>query len=224
MAKCPKCERRKGKRYCPALDEGICAQCCAEHRLKTIACPQDCPHLQAEYYQLERRAQRAKSEGKRFLSSIQQHFFTEESRRFAFHLQADCFWWMREHGGLPNRGVIEALEELRDSLSPVYVPVSLQPLAEFLQKLLNVSPRYTSLSKSSFTREHCRRAIVTLADSIRSLGEAESDGFYREIESYFGKLDFEADLQYSPAEELEGSSQDTPKGYQERRSGLIVPD
>lgn len=43
--KCVKCGARKGKRACPALKGDICAQCCGEHRLKSIACPSDCAWL-----------------------------------------------------------------------------------------------------------------------------------------------------------------------------------
>lgn len=225
MAKCAKCERRKGKRHCPALEGGICPQCCAEHRLNTIACPKDCSYLQAEYYQLERRAQKARSEGKRFLASIQKRFFTEESRQFAFQLQADCYWWMDNKGVLSNAEVLRALEELGESLSPVHVPRGRpHPLGEFLGELLKVSKRYTSLERGNFKREHVGRVIAILAESLREQGDGESDSFYREIESYFGQLDFEADLDYSPTEELKGSRASAPPGYEERRSGLIVPE
>jgi len=59
MAKCPRCSSRKGKRRCPALEVEICAQCCAEGRLTTIACPQTCEYLASELYQHERRKVRA---------------------------------------------------------------------------------------------------------------------------------------------------------------------
>ena len=42
---CIYCERRKGKRTCPALGGMICTQCCGEHRLREITCPRDCVHL-----------------------------------------------------------------------------------------------------------------------------------------------------------------------------------
>jgi hypothetical protein len=42
MAKCPKCSTRKAKRSCPGIGGEICPSCCAENRLKSIPCPQDC--------------------------------------------------------------------------------------------------------------------------------------------------------------------------------------
>lgn len=224
MAKCPKCESRKGKRYCPALDDGICPSCCAEHRLETIACPQDCPHLKAEFYQLERRAQKAKSHGKRFLESIGKLFFTEESRQFAYHVQADCYWWMRKSGPLENGTVLQVLDQVKASLSPIQLPeAGTHPLAQFLGQLLETSHRYRKLRGAQFRDAHVNRALSTLADRVRSLGDEASDEFYRDLESYFGELDFEADLQYSPEEELR-EAKTRPQGYQKRQSGLIIPE
>lgn len=42
---CPLCRRRKGKRYCPAIGEKICAACCGSKRRVEIACPEDCVYL-----------------------------------------------------------------------------------------------------------------------------------------------------------------------------------
>jgi hypothetical protein len=43
---CPICQRRKGKRACPAKGEAICSQCCGREREVTIGCPFDCVYLQ----------------------------------------------------------------------------------------------------------------------------------------------------------------------------------
>ena len=43
---CPVCQLRKEKRFCLALHERICAQCCGEQREVTIDCPSECPYLQ----------------------------------------------------------------------------------------------------------------------------------------------------------------------------------
>jgi hypothetical protein len=47
MALCPLCRKRKGRRWCPARREEICAVCCGTKRLVEIACPSDCPYLQS---------------------------------------------------------------------------------------------------------------------------------------------------------------------------------
>jgi hypothetical protein len=43
--KCVLCGRRKGKRYCPAKNDSICAQCCGEKRILEIDCPDSCEYL-----------------------------------------------------------------------------------------------------------------------------------------------------------------------------------
>ena len=45
MPKCVLCETRKPRRYCPAKNGDICAQCCGTSREVTLACPFDCDYL-----------------------------------------------------------------------------------------------------------------------------------------------------------------------------------
>src|SRR5512140_3384823 len=47
--KCPLCEQRSGKRFCPGVNGYICALCCGQAREITIDCPFECPHLQEAY-------------------------------------------------------------------------------------------------------------------------------------------------------------------------------
>jgi hypothetical protein len=43
---CSICEKRKEKRFCPAVHGRICPQCCGESREVTLDCPSDCIYLQ----------------------------------------------------------------------------------------------------------------------------------------------------------------------------------
>ena len=43
---CPLCSTRKEKRFCPALHEKICPQCCGREREVSLDCPSECPYLQ----------------------------------------------------------------------------------------------------------------------------------------------------------------------------------
>lgn len=45
MASCPLCQKRKGRRACPAKGEAICSVCCGQKRRVEIACPEDCVYL-----------------------------------------------------------------------------------------------------------------------------------------------------------------------------------
>ena len=42
---CPLCHQKKARRFCPALQKGICPVCCGTKRLVEIDCPADCPYL-----------------------------------------------------------------------------------------------------------------------------------------------------------------------------------
>jgi hypothetical protein len=43
---CPICNKRKEKRFCPAVHGRICPQCCGEQREMTLDCPSECVYLQ----------------------------------------------------------------------------------------------------------------------------------------------------------------------------------
>jgi hypothetical protein len=43
---CAICEKRKEKRFCPAVHGRICPQCCGEQREVTLDCPSGCVYLQ----------------------------------------------------------------------------------------------------------------------------------------------------------------------------------
>jgi hypothetical protein len=54
---CAICERRKEKRFCPAIHGRICPQCCGEQREVTLDCPSDCVYLiQARQHEKPRSA------------------------------------------------------------------------------------------------------------------------------------------------------------------------
>ena len=43
---CAICEKRREKRFCPAVHGRICPQCCGEQREVTLDCPSNCVYLQ----------------------------------------------------------------------------------------------------------------------------------------------------------------------------------
>lgn len=225
MAKCPKCQARKGKRFCPALEQEICSQCCGTHRLESIPCPQTCTYLASEHYQLARRKNRAQTQGRAFIESLMRLFATEDRRKFAFYLQADVYWWMKKNGPLTNDRCSQVLDELKSRLSPLFVPPSRpEPLARFLYDLISETPRYIQQIPRSLNRDRRLRCLAVLADHIRNHGGADTLSYHDELAGYFGQLDFEADLDYSPAEELERKrSGKSPKGFHESAGGLILP-
>jgi hypothetical protein len=63
--KCLFCEKRKGKRHCPAKNGYICPVCCGEKRGVEINCPLDCTYyVEGQKYQQEKVSrQRLRKEG-----------------------------------------------------------------------------------------------------------------------------------------------------------------
>ena len=63
--KCLICEKRKGKRHCPAKNGYICPVCCGEKRGVEIDCPLDCTYYVEgqKYYQEKVSRQRLRKEG-----------------------------------------------------------------------------------------------------------------------------------------------------------------
>jgi len=43
---CAICDKRKEKRFCPAVHRRICPQCCGEQREVTLDCPSECVYLE----------------------------------------------------------------------------------------------------------------------------------------------------------------------------------
>lgn len=228
MAKCKHCGLKKGKRSCPALDDFICAQCCGTHRLQAIQCPADCSYLQSEFYQQERRNQKARSRGKKFLQSVEDNFRSEAARGFAFMVQADVYWWCSRHSGLPNLPIARALESACSSLAQISVVQNADnPLAGFLGKLLSESSRYGSLRSEDFKADSQRSVLEKLAARVEAHSGKENSGescsFLDELNSYFDQLDFEADLDYCPLDELEGDNETGAGEKNEPGGGLILP-
>ncbi len=224
MPKCPRCATRKGKRYCPALRESICPQCCADERLKTIPCPRDCEYLAGELYQHKRRKERALSQGKAFVDLQSSLFQDEPVREFVFKLEADIFFFSRSNGPVSDSALADTLDALKNLSSKIFVPErSPHPIFGFLAERLGDSTRYPS--GPGFGTEQKVKAMGKLASHVRSLAQgaqasAPTLKHHEMISSFFGALDFESDLDYSP---------DDPRGAEGSRaekrspSGLILP-
>ena len=224
MAKCPKCSTRKGKRYCPALTTEICSLCCAEHRLQTIACPQDCPHLASEFYQQGRRRDRAASEGRRFGEALNEMFEDGDRRQLAFILQADVFYFAERNGEVTNGNVLEALQHVEGSLGTIVTAGSPpHPLAAFLAERIERGVPQTEL-RSRLNDEEVVRVVRAIARHVGQVGKGDSTEYLAEIRAFFGALDFVADLDYDPSEgdpnEGETATPDEPK---RSAGGLILP-
>jgi len=205
MATCPMCTSRKGKRYCPALDKLICSKCCAAHRLGLIQCPPDCEHLASEHYQLARRKQRATSSGRRLLETLATLFLYDDSREFAFLVSADLYWWMVRQRPMMN-GELAAAFELAAAPNSAGGEVGSLPgdLGRYLAELAERGRRHQKPIRGADSARRKADVFRSIASHLSGL-DAGSESFHADVEDYFSKLDFVADLDYSPEEELIGN-------------------
>jgi hypothetical protein len=220
MAKCPQCSTRKGKRYCPALATEICSLCCAEHRLQTIACPQDCPHLASEFYQQGRRRDRAASEGRRFADALNEMFEDGDRRQLAFILQADVFYFARQNGDVTNAVVLEAFQHVEGLMGTIVTSGSPPHLlAAFLAERIERGVPHTEL-RSRLNDEEVLRVVRAITRHVNHLGVSDGTEYLTEIRAFFSALDFVADLDYDPSE---GQTDDAPDEPKRSSGGLILP-
>ena len=209
MAKCHQCQSRKGKRHCPALEKEICPVCCAEGRLNTISCPITCPFLSAEHYQQRRRQERARSRGKGFIRLLEDLFPDPAERSFAFNLQADAYYFLSSSPA-DDASVARAFESVRNASSTIVVPVpGSDSLARFLLERLADPERYPA--RPGLDSKVRARILEKLIAHVGSLGGEGSHRYEELLSSFFGALDFEADLDYSPSDSEAGSAA-APRG------------
>jgi hypothetical protein len=195
VATCPRCSSRKAKRPCPALGAEICAVCCAEGRLKTILCPLDCPYLQSEHYQSGRRRARALSRGRKFRENVETAFPDAMERDLAAKIYADIYYFAANEGPVTDRAIAEAGDALRGLSPPAEAPPApAAPLALYLRERLGDASRYPDPRGSA----RAARVLGRIAERARSMAGEDTRLIEEEITAFFGALDFEADLDYSP--------------------------
>jgi hypothetical protein len=135
MSKCIYCHERKGKRSCPALNGQICSQCCGEHRVVHIACPDDCVYLDANSaYQQKRSGERFALERREFYKTL----FDLGGERAAalFNLvEVTAYGSFHDRRDSQDGDVIAGVQSLRRTLSPLHIPSGPAPVfAERLKK------------------------------------------------------------------------------------------
>jgi len=135
MSKCAYCHERKGKRSCPALNGQICSQCCGEHRVVHLTCPDDCPYLDANTaYQQKRSGERFAQERRDFYMTL----FDLGGERAAalFNLvEVSAYGAFHHRRDSQDGEVIAGVQSLRRTLSPLHIPAGPSPVfAERLKK------------------------------------------------------------------------------------------
>ncbi len=223
MSRCPKCETRKGKRQCPALATLICSRCCGEHRLKSIACPPDCQYLEGETYQSERRHERSRTRGRKFLEELGAIFSDRAEFDFALMLHADLYAFATTYGGLDDAGIGRALEGLKGMLSPVYIPGGeSDPLTAYLHDRIEKSERYQT--GPAFGSRDRLRVLDALARHVRNAAGESPARYFDEVTHFFEPMDPTRDFGFSEDDfrALHGDRGERG-GPRRTAGGLILP-
>src|SRR5512138_1537491 len=108
--KCPICETRRPRRYCPAVRNDICSVCCGTSRETTLDCPLDCTFLQ-EAHQHERPAERNPEAMPHKDVQITEQFIEEHGPLFAFICRG-LVKIVQSSAGLVDADVREALDAM----------------------------------------------------------------------------------------------------------------
>lgn len=135
MSQCLVCHEKKGKRACPALKGSICSRCCGEHRLIRLACPTSCPYLETgTAYQQRRSGERFAQARRAFYEGLFEQGDDKAPALFTF-IEAVTFGYFCTRHDAQDAEVLDALQSLRRTLSPLHVPAApLSAFAEYLKR------------------------------------------------------------------------------------------
>lgn len=138
VMKCLVCDSKKGKRFCPAKDGLICAQCCGEKRVIEINCPPDCSYLvtgqshqNEKHFVAQLTAERDPLRRKKLIQVSRQW------AGFLFLLQQEIVQYARDVRSLRDSTIKEAVRLLRKTLETerkglIYEHSSPDPLIQSL--------------------------------------------------------------------------------------------
>ncbi len=150
---CAICEIRKEKRFCPAVHDRICPQCCGEQREVTLDCPADCPYLlQAREHEKPR-------------SSDQ----VDPATLFLQVELSDQFMYEKEHLLMGLTFALAKAAHADRSLHDQDLIPALSMLATTYERRLNSGLHY----EPPLTSEPQRKAIVEIESMVKEYREAE---------------------------------------------------
>jgi hypothetical protein len=117
--KCPLCNQRNGKRYCPGVRGYICTLCCGQEREVSVECPLECVYLQDAYRHEAARVQPPDEPAYASHGEIEREFVAQHGQfltALAVRLMEDAF---SQPGTVDAdlRSVLDALIRTRETLS-----------------------------------------------------------------------------------------------------------
>ncbi len=115
MAKCSKCKRRKGKRYCVVLGDNLCSLCCGLLREKEIHCPQSCTFLKKHRpYQEQRIIEKKQVSFPKGLSPEEDILNDERMAWLAINIEAPLKEYAEKKESFTDKEALFSLEYARE--------------------------------------------------------------------------------------------------------------
>ena len=117
MKKCSRCNNRKAKRFCPALDESICSLCCGQVREKEVHCPTTCPFLSKHKSYQEKRIVEKRHVSQRLPASEEEDLLKDKRMAWlAFHIETPVKEFAERNPSFNDREALLALAYARDKI------------------------------------------------------------------------------------------------------------
>ena len=117
MAKCSKCKKRKGKRYCIALGDYLCSLCCGLLREKEIHCPQNCSFLTKHRpYQEKRIIEKEQTSVIKKTSPEEDILNDERMAWLVFHIEAPLHEFAEKRESFSDKEALLSLEYAREKI------------------------------------------------------------------------------------------------------------
>ncbi len=188
MAKpaCPLCNRRRGRRSCPALGESICAACCGTKRRTQIACPPDCVYLESATAHPPAVVQRRRERDAGFLAASV-YGLTEPQQQLTVMLLEHLASDRPDAPGLVDADVEHAalaLAQTHETASRGIVydhpaaTAGAQRLAGEMKRVIEAAPGADRQLSDDATAGVLRRIEAGAREARRALGEDEDERAY----------------------------------------------
>ncbi len=168
---CAICNKRKEKRFCPAIHDRICPQCCGENREITLDCPSECVYLQQARQHEKPRSLEQLDHSTLFLNVEIGEQFLHEQEHLILGLSYALGKSARESLGVKDPDIIAALTSLSKSFETLvnsglhYEISSTNPLQQSIAtETQNMIKEYREAEK-----QHLGYSRLKDADILRAL-------------------------------------------------------
>ncbi len=204
MAKCIKCDKRKGKRQCPALGQMICSLCCGQLREKEIHCPLSCSFLaQHKPYQDQRILEKTHAQRPSAAAREPDILSDEKLAWLVFNIELPIAQTARKDNALVDRDVLLAIEYAREKVEKekalLIIPgEALQPKNELgeaiFQRLLECRFEKKIIVPGSlqmYKRDEKIRCLDRVVLAVKHLSGDQIQGrrYLQQLIDRFAKLD-----------------------------------